>query len=147
MKERLSLIFLLCLCIILLAGCAKDEFNTTTVSAGTDEMVIAANSDFELPVGKTAIFMEENISIKFNSVTADSRCPTGVTCIWAGEARCKMLVSQNGQTEVVVLIQSGSSKGNGVIGGYQVSFQLNPYPEAEFEIGPMDYVLTMRIIK
>ncbi len=147
MKTWLSFMVFMGLCIMLSTGCAKASSNTTTVSPAGNEIIIAANSDFDLPVGKKAILKGEDISIEFYSVIADSRCPTGVTCIWAGEARCKVLVSQKGQTEVVILIQSGSAEGTGVIGGYQVSFHLKPYPEHEILIGPMDYVLVMRIIK
>lgn len=29
----------------------------------------------------------------------DSRCPTGVTCIWAGRARVKVEITSEGKTE------------------------------------------------
>ena len=42
--------------------------------------------EFELSVGETARLQDHDLSIEFKAVTADSRCPTDVTCVWAGDA-------------------------------------------------------------
>ena len=42
--------------------------------------------EFELSVGETARLEDQDISIHFKAVTADSRCPSDVTCVWAGDA-------------------------------------------------------------
>lgn len=42
--------------------------------------------EFELAVGETARLEDQDISIQFKAVTADSRCPSDVTCVWAGDA-------------------------------------------------------------
>lgn len=39
----------------------------------------------ELKTGEQAAI--GNVTIKFKKVLSDSRCPRGVTCIWAGEAK------------------------------------------------------------
>jgi hypothetical protein len=138
MKILVWLFVIASLSVLLLSACAK---------ANSDEISVTANTTFNLPVGKTAVLKGENISIKFDSVTADSRCPTGVTCIWAGEAKCKILVTQNGQNQEIVLTQSGSSEGSvrNFIGRYQVSFQLSPYPKSGSQIKPQDYVLSLKL--
>ncbi len=43
--------------------------------------------EFELAVHQTAQITDENISITFQEVLEDSRCPVDVTCIWAGLAK------------------------------------------------------------
>ena len=125
---------------MVIAGCAKSNPN---------EIQVTANTNFDLGVGKTAIVKGENISIRFDSVTEDSRCPTGVTCIWAGQAKCNMSVTVKGVTTPVVLTQSGGSEGNmqDFAGKYQVSFILNPYPKAGSQIKPQDYVLSMKLFQ
>lgn len=139
MKKILLLGFLVVLGLVI-AGCAKSNPN---------EIQVTANTNFDLGVGKTAIVKGENISIRFDSVTEDSRCPTGVTCIWAGQAKCNMSVIVKGVTTPVVLTQSGGSEGNmqGFAGKYQVSFILNPYPKAGSQIKPQDYVLSMKLFQ
>lgn len=39
-----------------------------------------------LPVGQTATFGRSDLDLRFKRVASDSRCPTGATCVWAGEA-------------------------------------------------------------
>ena len=39
-----------------------------------------------LPVGQTATFGQSDLDLRFRRVASDSRCPTGATCVWAGEA-------------------------------------------------------------
>ena len=138
MKTLIWLTLIATLMVFILSACTKTN---------SSEINITANTNFSLPVGKTALLKGENISIKFDSVTADSRCPTGVTCIWAGEAKCKMLVSQNGQNQEVVLTQNGSSETTvqNFVGSYQTSFQLDPYPKSGSQINPQDYVLSMKL--
>jgi hypothetical protein len=138
--KKVTLIVLVALAVFTLSGCAKTN---------PDEIKVTQNTSFRLPVGKTAVLKGENISIKFDSVSADSRCPSGVTCIWAGEAKCKLLVSENKQTKELVLTQSGSAENplSDLAGGYKLSFQLSPYPKSGSQINPQDYILDMKIYK
>jgi len=39
-----------------------------------------------LPVGQAATFGKSDLDLRFRRVRSDSRCPTGATCVWAGEA-------------------------------------------------------------
>jgi hypothetical protein len=58
---------------VLLIGCA-----TTLVPGNPVE--------FELAVGETATLQDQDVSVQFKSVAADSRCPSDVSCVWAGDA-------------------------------------------------------------
>jgi hypothetical protein len=58
---------------VLLIGCA-----TTLVPGNPVE--------FELGLGETATLEDQDISVEFKAVTADSRCPSDVSCVWAGDA-------------------------------------------------------------
>jgi hypothetical protein len=142
-RREMKKLFLLGVLVVLslaLSACGRNNPN---------EIKVTANTSFDLAVGKTATVKGESISIKFDSVTEDSRCPTGVTCIWAGQAKCNMSIIQNGATTPVVLTQSGGSEGTmpGFAGKYQVSFILNPYPKAGSQIKPQDYVLTLKLFQ
>ncbi len=47
------------------------------------------NKPFLLDVGKTAV-LSETVSLHFDSVSNDSRCPRDVQCFWPGEATLNM---------------------------------------------------------
>ncbi len=64
---------LLGIVIILLFGCAS----------GTDPNL---GDEFVLKYGQSTSINDQNISITFTGVGADSRCPTGVLCVWEGNA-------------------------------------------------------------
>ncbi len=105
--------------------------------------------EFTLPAGKTADITGEDLSIKFVEVISDSRCPTGVECVWAGEAKSQMLITLSGSSSEIVLTISGgtSSTAQEVFNQYTFNFTLNPYPEIGQEIAPSDYELVMTVTK
>jgi len=109
---------------------------------------ISLGQEFTLPVGSTAAISGEDLSLKFIEVTTDSRCPTGVVCVWAGEAKCRMLVTYQGTESEVVITQPGSSAGmQNLFQKYTVSFKLEPYPESGKQIESADYKLITTITK
>jgi hypothetical protein len=140
LKKLSILVFTASLLLLSLTACSTTGPKTTTVPV---------DQGFLLQAGGTAILKGEDISIKFVSVATDSRCPKGVTCIWAGEAKCNMRVTQNGQTRDVILTQSGSTESQmqGFAGNYGVTFSLSPYPESGHTINPAEYVLSIRLTK
>ena len=47
-----------------------------------------------LHIGQQKTAAHSRITVKFISVVEDSRCPVGVNCIWAGNARIKITVAK-----------------------------------------------------
>jgi len=39
----------------------------------------------------------DDYTVKFSEVITDSRCPKGVTCVWAGEVVFELAISKNGK--------------------------------------------------
>lgn len=124
---------------ILSAGC----------SSGRNEIKASLGREFILPVGYTAVIDGENLGVKFNAVTQDSRCPKGVTCIWAGEAKCDMQISLKGLNSEVLLSAAGGTDGYSFTSfhGYRLNFKLEPYPEKGEQIAKSDYKLLMIVKK
>lgn len=94
---------------------------------------------FELEIDKTILIRTEKIGITF-SKNQESRCPVGVSCIRAGEAKASFQVTNNeGSSETVVLEMKGScSETDGSCGesktvmGYTIELiTLNPYPGSD----------------
>jgi hypothetical protein len=127
-------------------------------SSGPDARIKAGlGQEFNLPVGQTALINGENLLIKFDAVTADSRCPKGVQCIWAGEARCQthFSFSNNDMAPAQLELVDSGGRVDGYsqatwisnTGTYTINFRLDPYPEAGKLIAKTDYTLIMMITR
>jgi len=63
--------------LVLLASCSTSPTTPRAVSLG---------DRFTLAPGQTAQVEGTGLRLTFESVTADSRCPVDVTCVWEGDA-------------------------------------------------------------
>jgi hypothetical protein len=63
--------------LLLLASCSTSPTGPRAVSVG---------DRFTLAPGQTAQVEGSGLRVTFESVTADSRCPLDVTCVWEGDA-------------------------------------------------------------
>jgi hypothetical protein len=109
------------------------------------------DKEFSLHTGQIAYISSDNLSINFIEVTGDSRCPTGVTCIWAGQVSCNMeikLTREHTQKSQVVLYQSGASDSSKqLFENYLFSYSVDPYPVAGKKIAQSDYILHLTVSK
>ena len=71
----------------------------------------ACQSSNVAPTDSTSLSLRVNQSARLSSGVAvrvdsiqDSRCPEGVTCVWAGQARVKMMLSKDSDSTTVGLI-------------------------------------------
>ncbi len=77
------------LAIVLFAGSGQSgEASTTSrASEGSAQQRIVLDEEFALRVGQTAALAGgTGVRLIFEAVREDSRCPVGVSCIWAGDA-------------------------------------------------------------
>ncbi len=89
----------------------------------------------------------ENRSVKFVKVISDSRCPIGVTCVWAGEAKVLVEIYEDKELtetrEITIspnykIIPLFSLKSNSVsIDG------LDPYPNSNSPEANKKYILNL----
>ncbi|MCB0466259.1 MAG: hypothetical protein KDC78_11410 [Aequorivita sp.] len=103
---------------------------------GQDDSAETPKIAVKVPKGETIIL--KGISIKFLEVLEDSRCPEGVTCIWAGRAIVKVEVTSNGKTEEKTLTfgetRPGEEKNTNLFNSKEFAInglKLNPYPTSE----------------
>ena len=84
--------------------------------------------------GKTAV--------SFLGVISDSRCPRQVTCIWPGEAKVLLGITENGKYSEVEVVVSGSGVEIPLANELLLQFShLRPYPETSAKIDPEAYCL------
>jgi hypothetical protein len=57
-----------------------------SIAVPSKDKLIVLKKEFTLKVGETGKAPREQLQVDFISVADDSRCPKGVTCVWAGNA-------------------------------------------------------------
>ena len=134
MLKRFSILLGLALLLPLLSGCSNP------INA-------SLNSQFVLAPGQSARITGKSMDLKFIGVTQDSRCATGVDCIWAGQVSCDVEITKDGTRNSVTLTDSA---GSGLTTGYtfqnyKIAFVVSPYPKAGKTIAKSDYRLSITI--
>ena len=118
----------------------------STFAFGQEDSTETPKIGIKLPIGGTTVL--KGISLKFMEVLEDSRCPTNVTCIWAGRARVKVAVTSNGETEEKILtfgeVRPNEEKNTNLYSSKEFAINgitLNPYPTSESTGKDTGYVL------
>ncbi len=111
-----------------------------------DIRVIQVGQSFELVAGQAVRLENAEWGFTFGGVVNDSRCPTGVNCIRAGEATVFFLTADGRRRELEV---PAGSKGNpGInLGDYRILVEsVDPYPTADApKTLPEDYRIRLRV--
>jgi hypothetical protein len=102
---------------------------------------------FDIRVGQEASISSQQLTLKFLSVSEDSRCPHGTNCIWEGNGKVNIELTLTGQTSYVVELNTARSlKSEAKYLIYKVSLlDLQPYPSEASTIQQSDYIATMRV--
>jgi hypothetical protein len=83
--------------------------NPPSISQQNSKLIVAqVNREFKIDLNETAILPDENIWVKFNEVTEDSRCPINVQCIWAGRAKIVVNIWKDSQNIGDFVLTTGS---------------------------------------
>lgn len=103
---------------------------------------------FALNFGETAAFPEADLTITFEAVLTDSRCPANVQCVIAGWATVLLSANHRGQPLAEITLTSPPTQPEQVetftLEGYTLRLvQINPYPQQPGEIQTEVYSLTL----
>lgn len=113
---------------------------------------VKIGTDFALAVGENIVLADDpGSSIRFDSVTNDSRCAVGTQCIWAGRADCKFSLTTGGQTQTVTLAAGDLSQGGAgeaKFGPYTLKIKaLGPSKQQGQTIPQKDYKAMLTVSK
>jgi hypothetical protein len=105
--------------------------------------------EFSLSIGQTATIKGQALQITFEDIIEDSRCPSDVTCIWAGRASCVIKLVDGSSQYRMVLTELGLTDQytRETYREYQLAFHVRPYPEAGQSIGRDEYRLQLIVSK
>lgn len=98
--------------------------------------------EFRIKIGQQVTISGQKLKIKFSAVQDESRCPTGVQCVWEGNAAVVVRVLKKPGKAVRATLNTNASVKPGQLEykGYSIRLVgLNPHPKAEQLIEPKDY--------
>jgi len=133
---------------IFAVGCSESDKDLITNGDNKSTTSADLGKQFYIRVGQAESVEPGNIQVKLIKVTDDSRCPSDVTCIWAGEVKVVLNVTIEGQGsgETILTLGANNNDDQNVknIGGYYVKvIAVNPYPVSTKIIGQSDYIVTL----
>jgi len=87
--------------------------------------------------------------VSFEEVTEDSRCPSDVTCVWAGRVSCVVELTHAGSSYRMILTEPGltSEYTTETYEEYKLAFHVTPYPEVGKQIANDAYRLHLIVSK
>lgn len=110
-----------------------------------NESPIALPADVTLRVGEQGV--TEGVTILFVKVNEDSRCPSNVQCVWAGNAAVELRLTGASGPPVTRVLNSGSDPRVIEEFGLRITMkELSPVPR-EGDAEPKGYNVTLRVEK
>jgi hypothetical protein len=104
----------------------------------------ALGAPVQLAPGQAVVIENANLEVRFAGIASDSRCPSDVTCLWAGEVVVQLAVRSDGRTTQHEIREMHSA----TIGGYTVAvLQVLPARTSSQPIAPADYRATLKITR
>lgn len=132
---------------IISSGCSETK-NTITEPETSQKYNL--DTQIKLAINQNLLIESEGLKVKFLKVTEDSRCPSDVTCIWAGQVGVLVNVSQNGKDlgDINLVLGPDKELAEKKINGYLIRLvKVDPYPISTKKIEPSDYKITVIISK
>ena len=100
-----------------------------------------------LPSGKQKTVTRDKLKIKFVSVE-DSRCPQGVTCVWAGNAKVTIKVTNRKGESKTFDLNTNLEVRSVKFEDYEIKLvSVEPYPKANAPTGATGYTASFSLTK
>lgn len=101
--------------------------------------------DFDLAHGSSAQIAGSSVTITFDSVPEDSRCPSDVQCVWEGNATLHFTADSAGTPRHVELRTAGVRQPVDVFGFRLELRDVRPVPTSDTALRQEQYVATLRV--
>jgi hypothetical protein len=105
--------------------------------------------EFTLAPGESARIRGESLTVAFDSVTSDSRCPINVTCVWEGDAVVVVTLTHPARERASVELHTSGRFARSVrYGEFEVALvKLAPEPREGSPISPTAYRATLQVTR
>ena len=141
---------LLTLACLALAACGANDVTAPVHAPEAPALAVSATlgTPFNLHVGETATVTGEGLTVTFNGVSSDSRCPIGVNCFWAGDGAVDVTIAKSGYATLNTTLHTTLSPQSVAYNGYTVTLNsLSPYPRYGSTINPNSYIANLTVTK
>lgn len=127
------------LVLLFLTGCAQKE-----------ELPPLSENEVSIRFEQKVTLPTQGLVIQFAAIESDSRCPTGVECIWEGEVLVKLSISQTDQEPVSVVLGLSPRpevQKSRIVDGHTVELiSVNPYPIHGVTVPYKKYEIVVKVI-
>jgi hypothetical protein len=104
-------------------------------------VIVEPGVSFALAPGQTAEVKRADTRLTFRQVREDSRCPTDVTCVWAGDAKIEVIISRTGVADETRLLSITPPNNETRVGNLKIRFvALTPVPRQANAGAPRNYL-------
>ena len=126
------------LCLVLGAG---------AFTARATAEIRAPEERIELKVGDSARLGASDLTVVFQKVDSDGRCPKDVKCVWEGDAVVRLSIGRAKEGRTTALLHTHPEGEREVeAGGFRLRLEaLIPYPTIERTTTPDEYRLTLSV--
>jgi hypothetical protein len=109
-------------------------------------LAVPVDARFTLAPGEMTTITGTEVVVRFDRVVEDSRCPTGVACIQAGDGVIGITVTQRGGTTGSYQLHTAPNGARSAVhGGVTIALEdLVPVPASSRATPPRDYRATLR---
>ncbi len=91
---------------------------------------------------------DQGVSVCLDSVTDDSRCPSDLVCVWAGDAVANFSIKTKNEINSFQLHTNNDFQNDTVLQGYRIKLvAITPYPSSDHQIEPKDYSVEILVAK
>jgi hypothetical protein len=110
---------------------------------------VTPGQEFELGPGQSALVGPEPMKVTFETMTADSRCPPEVQCVWEGDAVPRISAATGTQAPKTYELHTNTGFATQVDhGAYRIRLTaVAPGTRAGVTIDPSAYVITLLVTK
>jgi hypothetical protein len=130
---------------VMMAACAA-PLQPGIPASVAQTIQVDTGREFDLAVGQEARVNGTPLSIRFRSVSEDSRCPSDVQCVWAGNAVVRMTLGSSTGGSSEVSLNSTLEPKSVVFSGYRVRMTgLKPVPRSGNPVPAAEYVVTLEV--
>ena len=127
------------LILLMFVGLVQDPVGGNKVDLG---------EEFNIRNGEEVVIKGEKLRISFKSVLNESRCQTGVTCVWAGNAEVVIEISKKANKRLVAKLNTQSEPKEITYKGFKIKLvALNPYPKVNEPIPQKDYKASLVVTR
>lgn len=109
---------------------------------------VALGNEFSLRPDETILIAGTPLSLRFADVVTDSRCPSDVTCVWAGDASIRLEAFVDGSAVPPVELHTERSKTRVRSEGFEIELlALRPWPRSDLQPREEDYEATLVVTR